>query len=961
MPHIFISYSRKDIDFAGKIVKALADSNLDTWIDWKSIPGGEDWEQEIYRGIEESDVFLFLLSPDSVASEMCNKEIACAVENGKRIIPVFISNVDVGEVNKLFRQENSREEISRRNYVFCRFGQDDFNKAIEKIQTTIRTDYEWLKTHTKLQVDALMWERNGRESSFLLRGNELQNIDNSVIANSGTDPSLTPLQLQFIQASKENEGQLQKGRERLRRNITIGLSLGLTLTILLSLFAWGQRNSAIVESDARATAQIIAEHEAKVARVGELAAQSVSLRDKDFSLSLLLGLEAFHVMDTVQSRSVLLDNTMAHPQLETYLRKHSGLVSSIMFSPDGNILASGSNDGNIILWDMKTRQPTSPILTGNSGFIHSIAFSPDGKILASGNDNGIALWDVKTRQLMDEPIPTTAYATKVAFSPDGTILAFDEGNAVVLWDRKSHQIIGQPMRGLGPLTSFAFSHDGALLAVGSSDILIDNIGHGLLLYDVKTQEQIGEPLTGFSSSVEDVAFSPDGNILASGHLDGTIIFWDVKTHQPTGQPLLEKSFIRSIAFSPDGNTLASGYNNGNIVLWDTRSRQAIGQPYIGHTSYVASIVFNSDGTSLASSSNDGTIILWGVNNQPPISKQLIGNSASIEAITFSPDGNIVASGGCRKIVRAGCTEGEIVFWDTNSRQPIGQPLAGLSSFAKTIAFSPDGKILAFGIWDAYLINWNSPIFLWDVKTYQPIGEPLIGHTANVESIAFSPSGKILASGSSDGTIILWDLETHHPIGQPLMGKAGYVFSLAFSSNGSILASGYYDGTVVLWDVITRQSIDKPFKANSIVNGVAISPDGKILAVASDSVDFWDLESDRLISRSLIAARSIVFSSDGNTLASAGPDGIILWDTKEYQPIGQPFMSDVYISSIAFNTNGKILASSHDGTITLWSVVAQSWVETTCKRVGRNFTRAEWTQYFPSETYRITCLQWPAGD
>ena len=113
MSHIFISYSRKDIDFAQKIVTALADNNLDTWVDWKSIPKGEDWEQEIYRGIEEADAFLFLISPDSVASEMCNKEIAHAVKNGKRILPIVVRNAD---------PEIIHPEISKRNWIFCREG-----------------------------------------------------------------------------------------------------------------------------------------------------------------------------------------------------------------------------------------------------------------------------------------------------------------------------------------------------------------------------------------------------------------------------------------------------------------------------------------------------------------------------------------------------------------------------------------------------------------------------------------------------------------------------------------------------------------------------------------------------------------------------------------------------------------------------------------------------------------------
>src|SRR5512139_1141170 len=115
MSHIFISYSRRDLDFAGKIVQALAENKLDTWIDWKSIPKGEDWEQEIYRGIEEADAFLFLISPDSIVSEMCNREIDHAVKNGKRILPIVIRDADRKDIHP---------EINKRNWIFCRDGQD---------------------------------------------------------------------------------------------------------------------------------------------------------------------------------------------------------------------------------------------------------------------------------------------------------------------------------------------------------------------------------------------------------------------------------------------------------------------------------------------------------------------------------------------------------------------------------------------------------------------------------------------------------------------------------------------------------------------------------------------------------------------------------------------------------------------------------------------------------------------
>ena len=216
MSHIFISYSRKDIDFAGKIVAALAENDLDTWVDWKSIPKGEDWLKEIYQGIEEAEAFLFLISTDSVMSEPCNLEIAHAVKNGKRILPVFIANVDDKEVYGVtgkFIYKESKEEINRRNFIFCRDENDDFKKAIEQIQTTIHTDYDWLKYHTRLQVKALEWERT-EDKSRLLRGKELREGEEQ-LAHGHIEPLSTELQRTYLLNSRKHE-------ERQRRKVRKG-------------------------------------------------------------------------------------------------------------------------------------------------------------------------------------------------------------------------------------------------------------------------------------------------------------------------------------------------------------------------------------------------------------------------------------------------------------------------------------------------------------------------------------------------------------------------------------------------------------------------------------------------------------------------------------------------------------------------------------------------------------------
>jgi hypothetical protein len=192
MSHIFISYSRKELSFAEKIVNTLARDGLEPWIDWKSIPKGEEFETEIQQGIEGAEVFLFLLSPASIQSSWCIKEIDHAVRNGKRILPIVIRDVEPKSIHT---------EISKRNWIFCREGQDDFEDAVVETQKTIRSDYKWVKFHTELQVKALRWNQK-RDNSLLLRGRELRETRKIFFTgNQVKEPPKTKLQEDFINAS----------------------------------------------------------------------------------------------------------------------------------------------------------------------------------------------------------------------------------------------------------------------------------------------------------------------------------------------------------------------------------------------------------------------------------------------------------------------------------------------------------------------------------------------------------------------------------------------------------------------------------------------------------------------------------------------------------------------------------------------------------------------------------------
>ena len=290
-------------------------------------------------------------------------------------------------------------------------------------------------------------------------------------------------------------------------------------------------------------------------------------------------------------------------------------------------------------------------------------------------------------------------------------------------------------------------------------------------------------------SIEDIAYSPDGTLLAVASPIG-IWLYDTATYQEvgllTGDPV---GGILSVAFSPDGGILASGSGAGTIRLWDATTGE-LQHTLQGHTDIVSSIAFSPDGGILASGSGDSIVRLWDATTGQPLNT-LQGHRGHVTSIAFSPDGGILASGSEDTTVR---------LWDATTGQ-LQNTLQGHRGYVTSIAFSPDGSTLASS--GGY--PNDTTVRLWDATTGKPLST-LQGHTDGVTSIAFSSDGSILASGSEDTTVRLWDATTGQ-LQNTLQGHRGYVTSVAFSSDGSILASGSGDGTVLLWNLApSRQEL-----------------------------------------------------------------------------------------------------------------------------------------------------------
>ena len=194
MAKIFVSYSRKDSETARKIIHALKELGEDVWVDWEDIPPATDWLLQIFRGIEASDAFIFLISPDSTTSEVCKVEVGHAAKNSKRIIPVVLRHVPPQETIDIIR---------KLNWTFVR-DEDVFDDGVKRIKNAIELDFDWVEEHSRLQMRALDWDRR-KESSLLLRGRDLWSARQKLATAEKKDPKPSDLQKTYILQSNRNE------------------------------------------------------------------------------------------------------------------------------------------------------------------------------------------------------------------------------------------------------------------------------------------------------------------------------------------------------------------------------------------------------------------------------------------------------------------------------------------------------------------------------------------------------------------------------------------------------------------------------------------------------------------------------------------------------------------------------------------------------------------------------------
>lgn len=546
----------------------------------------------------------------------------------------------------------------------------------------------------------------------------------------------------------------------------------------------------------------------------------------------------------------------------------TGLLSKVVFSPDGTRIVTGDWDGKITLWDLKTA--TALATYTHKGYINSITFSPNGKFIATGSRDATAtLWDVETGTACFT-ITHQDSVSSTTFSPDGTLLATSSSDATAtLWHIDTEEI------------RWTFTHEKHEESVTFDPEYVETFNRGGIGY---------------------IDFSPDGKYVATvgQRMDYCTALWEVETGEQLWCVTHEKP-IDAVAFSPDGTSMATYYEDDTVSV--LRVADGILIPHTIHAEkwrrikrhlsidhdedgWSRRVRFSPDGKHLAElKMGANSITLWDINTGKKI-KELDEVRGRARTLVFSPEGDCLG---------LSCTPDPeydtVESWDDEKRASFTH-----SGFVNTVAMAPDGMCLATG-------GADKTVKLWHVET-QECFQTLSGHIGGIVSLAFSPDGTLLVSAGGEN----WEMQTH-------ADGTTYIFSVGDNLVGR---------TAKVWEVATGKNI-ATLEGSGVVRGIAFSPDGKHLATGTfETVTLWDTKTWHPIATlDTVNFESLAFSPDGSRLLIGGTwpeQRIQVWDIETRELIVELSGHKSDVESLAFSPDSRLLASGgFDGVIYLWDM------------------------------------------
>lgn len=636
-------------------------------------------------------------------------------------------------------------------------------------------------------------------------------------------------------------------------------------------------------------------------------------------LTLLPVISTFYLFTTLSATAFSQEHFRLSLPPGAKSRVGKGKISQLKYFPDGKRLAVATSIG-VWVYDVNTGEALD-LLIGHTSDLESMAFSPDGEMLATGSVHGtIRLWDAQTVKHKKTLIGHKDNVENVVFSPSGKLLAScNASGKVYIWDLSSGKVIHNIQSDASTIFAIAFSHDEQRLhTIGNWDRHEFYIEY----WDVNSGESIEDVLL-IDENFTAAALSPDGTVLACGG-NSPLQYWDIETakqlfidtetkgqfdyldfsadgsHLIAAEPWEYLSLWRtspmqllknithgerykSIAYSPDGKTVASGNDKGLVKIWDTTTGNLI-QTISGHQSsriYAASYPHDNDIITIGVESE---IQFWNVQTCE-LEKTIPDPRNGVFSVKYSPDKKLLASGGGSKKAR---------LWDPQNGRFLGS-FVGHKNEIYVVDFSPDASMLASAGGQKRRrpelkkgSNYDNSVCIWEIRSGELylIGDRLAAfteHTDWVNTVVFSPDGETLASGSQDKTIQLWDVKSFSHL-RTITGHEDGVNAIAFSPDGMALASASHDKTIRIWNAHSGDLLLPPIQSAGHVTSLAYSPDGDLIASSTQyttTVQVWNAKTgEKLRSYTGHTGRinAVVFSPDGKTLVSVSSDcTVLIWD------------------------------------------------------------------------------------
>ena len=595
--------------------------------------------------------------------------------------------------------------------------------------------------------------------------------------------------------------------------------------------------------------------------------------------------------------------SLLHRDLRT-LWGHTDEVWSVAWSPDGQHVASASDDHTVRIWDVAEGK-TIHVLRGHTAAVRSVAWSPDGRYVASASHDGtVRMWDWSKAALVRTLIGHEGIVHSVAWKADCEQLASAGADSTIrIWDAATGEASSTFLcdKRTEPVLSVAWSPGGESLA--ASHAKLPGNHEMVAVWKVSTGKHRHLHVQSGHGGVKSVAWSPDGELLA----------WTaagmIRVRNATGGETKfvlhdHRTRVNSVSWSPDGRRLASASSDKTLKVWDVETRKVL-VTLCGHAAAVRSIAWHPDGEQLATAGEDGTVKIWDANaTQEALTTRKHVNWVS--ALSWSPDGRRVASAHLMR---------QVAIWDPVTGEAL-LTLDGHTARVWCVAWSPDGKRLATA-------SQDKTVRVWDAAG-GPAELTLRGHEAHVAYVAWSPDGKRLASAGKDANVIIWDAITGEAIFTLPTGLPGKKHRLAWCPDGRHLASSGLDGQVTIWDTAAGTSVRTLRTRSPMVNCQAWSPNGRELAVGctDGTIQVWDMRGARRVfsvGGMTASVLSISWSPHGRRLACGSSDGTVkIRDAGTGEETLVLRAHEGTVRSVAWSPDGRRLASgSFDYTAKIW--------------------------------------------